>query len=611
MTFVKFIFTLLVATTFLNANEILLLHSYNKGLKWSDGISKGVEDVMLKHPDYELTTEYLDSKKIEFESFSEDILELYKKKFYHRKYKAVIVADNYAFEFVSKHHVELFANTPVVFCGIENFDPSSLSEELKPYVTGAVEYKNYVKNFELIEKLLPETKTVYIMSDNTYASTMVKDQIITESSHFKDRFNIIFDNQIDFKSIDEKIDALPEKSVILLTTFYRDMNEDYVPYYKLKAFFNRTNIPIFVATAFHVGEGVLGGYTLSGYDQGYEAATKAIELINEKDMPEVPITTTASRYKFDYNILEKYNIPHNILPPSSIIVNKPLSFFEKNRKFVENAFILLPLLLLLTIFLIVNILKQMALKKELLRQKRHEQFVIQRSKQSEVGEMLTSIAHQWKNPLVEISTIAQELTYKERKKVIDKNDIRQCVDDIMTQVQYMSKTIDDFREFIKPSTTQLIFDVKVAFGKLLNVVDHNLKHNYITISVTNKSKGKLLAFGYPNEFQQTILNIINNAKDSIIKARKEDPSRGFINVHMSNDDKYIYLEISDDGVGISGDQIEEIFEPFFSTKSGGDGFGLYMARLIIEDKMGGKIVAKSKDVGICLCITIKRINEDS
>jgi len=110
MNFLKYAIILSIFYTFLNANEILLLHSYNKGLKWTDGISEGVEEVLKKYPRYELTTEYMDSKKVESEHYEQELLVLYRKKFAHRTYKAVIAADNYAYEFTLKYHSELFTN---------------------------------------------------------------------------------------------------------------------------------------------------------------------------------------------------------------------------------------------------------------------------------------------------------------------------------------------------------------------------------------------------------------------------------------------------------------------------------------------------------------------
>ncbi len=719
----KILIILFFYSSFLYSDEILLIHSYNKGLKWSDGISRGIEDIMLKHPQYELTTEYMDSKKIESENYFGELLDLYKKKFGNRKYNAIIVADNYAYNFVLKYHRELFPNTPVVFCGVENFNPKELDSYLKQYVTGVIEYKDIRANLELIAQLFPATKMVYIISDDAYSSLAIKEQIIDESNNFQDKFRVVFDNQIDFNKIDEKIDKLPKHSVILFTSFYRDMYGVYIPYHRLRSFFQRSKFPIFALNHIHLGEGIIGGYMINPYDQGAMAAKKAFELINGKKIASVPIETPSSSYFFDNNILRKYGIPLSDAPSPAEVINGVESFYEKHRKFVENAFALMPLLLLLTTILVLNIIKRISLEKELLRQgkldyvllnniqsaifwkandgkilgcndllckiierdkidiigknvqeimpgfcdkiqevpldcptsaeivmkmpfkdkiifsvrrtyytdennqeagvvtiltdvtekrrieterKRHEQFVIQRSKQSEVGEMIASIAHQWKTPLVEISAIAQELIYKRRKKVLGEEDTQKVVDDIMTQVKYMSNTIDDFRQFIKPSSTQTAFDVREAIDTLLSVVNHNVKYNYITINIVQPSKEPLLAFGYPNEFKQCVLNIINNAKDSIVKKRESKNAEGMIDIELSSDDTHIYLSISDDGCGIEKSKLESIFDPFMSTKEEGDGFGLYMARLIIEDKMGGKIIAKQKENGAQICITIKK-----
>ncbi|ATB69750.1 sensor kinase of two-component regulatory system [Sulfurospirillum diekertiae] len=139
MKYLKIMIILFFYSSFLYSDEILLIHSYNKGLKWSDGISRGIEDIMLKHPQYELTTEYMDSKKIESENYFDELLDLYRKKFRNRQYNAIIVADNYAYDFVLKYHHELFPNTPVIFCGVENFNPKELDTYLKKYVTGVIE----------------------------------------------------------------------------------------------------------------------------------------------------------------------------------------------------------------------------------------------------------------------------------------------------------------------------------------------------------------------------------------------------------------------------------------------------------------------------------------
>ena len=301
----KNLIIIILFSSFLYSNEILLLHSYNKGLKWSDGISRGVEDVMQKHPQYELTTEYMDSKKIESEGYFEELLDLYRKKFKGRTYKAIIAADNYAYEFVLKYHHELFPNTPISFCGVENFNQEDITPEIKPFMTGVVEYKNIRKNLELIYQLFPAVKMVYIMSDDAYSSLVIKNQIIEESNYFQDKFRVVFDNQIDFDTIDEKIAKLPKHSVILFTSFYRDIKDEYIPYHRLQNLFQRSKYPIFAVNHIHLGEGVIGGYMINPYEQGSLATKKAFEIINGKKIETLPVEIPRGNYYFDNNILRK------------------------------------------------------------------------------------------------------------------------------------------------------------------------------------------------------------------------------------------------------------------------------------------------------------------
>jgi signal transduction histidine kinase/ABC-type uncharacterized transport system substrate-binding protein len=699
--------------------EILLLHSYNNGLKWSDNITKGVQDVLDKYPEYELTIESMDSKKIDTNEYFDNLLSLYKKKFSNRKYAVVITADNYAFEFALSHHEDVFNNSPIVFCGVENFNEKIIPTNLKKYVTGVVEYKEIEKNINLISKTIKNLNTLYIISDESFSSEAIKNQILEEVHRFENKFKIVFDNQIDIDTISEKINSLPANSAVLFTSLYRDKNNKYITYSQLRTLFKSSKYPVFATNKIHLNEGVIGGIVVDPFEQGFLAAQKTIEILHGKEPYLIPISKPVSKYYFDYNVLEKFNLNSSSIPLLATVLNKPKNFFEENREFIDSTFILIPLFILLIIGLIVNITKRIGLEIKLIEQnkldsvllnnikgavywksndnkilgcndslcrlldlskeniigydikkvipelfekvndenefveemetilnfkhrkvdalirrrkyfnknneeagvvtivsdltqlkklenqrKKNEQFIIQRSKLSEIGEMMTSIAHQWKAPLIEISTIAQELLYKKNKKEFTKEDTQEFVNEIMTQVQYMTKTIDDFRSFIKPSLIKSEFDVNSAMDELLRVVEHNIKYNYIKIEVSYEDNKRFNIYGYPNEFKQTILSIINNSRDSILKRRQTEEFEGLITIEISSQDNKTILSIKDNGIGIKEENLEKIFEPFFTSKKNGDGFGLYMVKLIIEDKMNGKIEAIKCHTGANILISL-------
>ena len=719
MKYIILLFLLISSTFANNSKEILLLHSYNSGLKWTDGITQGIKDIFEKYPQYELTIEYMDSKKIDSQEYFDTLFSLYEKKFINRKYEIIIAADNFAYEFVIKNHKELFNDSSIVFCGVENFDKSFIPKELENKVTGVVEYKEIKNNIELIRNTITDLDTLYIISDDSFSSLAIKEQIIKESQEFKKDINIIYDNQIDINNILEKVNSLPFNSAVLFTSLYKDKNQKYITSSKLREFFNSSKYPVFALNKIHLGEGVVGGIMVSAQEQGVLAAKKTIEILNGKKVNEISISIPTSKYYFDHKVLEKFHLDNSRVPILSTIVNKPISFFEENRKFVDSSFLLLPLLILLIIGLIVNITKRINLEIKLVEQskldnvllnniksvifwksnedillgcneslckllnkkkqkiigrrieeifpafcqeirktdgfinelettinldgksmdvlirrkkyfnkknqeagivtvindltdmkklqnqrKKDEQFIIQRSKLSEIGEIMTSIAHQWKTPLIEISTIAQELLYKRSKKELSKEDSKEFVDEIMTQVQYMTKTIDDFRTFIKPSMSKSVFDIKEAITELLKIIEHNIKYNYINVEVNFQENNKYEILGYPNEFKQAILSIINNSRDGILKKREEKYIEGKITIDTFYKDDLVYISIKDNGVGVPKENLGKIFEPFFTSKENGDGFGLYMVKLIIEDKMGGVIKAMEHENGAHILINI-------
>ena len=298
----------------------------------------------------------------------------------------------------------------------------------------------------------------------------------------------------------------------------------------------------------------------------------------------------------------------DVIPFANSFIAKNLDNFEKNRNisYVDTCGQLRHFIIRREKFErgIVTIMTDITDKKRREDEyKRHEQFVLQRSKQSEVGEILASIAHQWKTPLIEISAIAQSLTYAIKKNKLTQESAKSLSDDIMKQIEYMTQTIDDFRAFIKPSTEPIKFNIDIAIKQILHILDHTLKYNYIDVQITNQDPENINAYGYLNEFKQTLLNIINNAKDAILEHKGKNQ---FIKINVSEDEHSAIITIEDSGGGIDTKSLPHIFDPFYSTKSNGDGFGLYMAKLIIEDKMGGKISVENSPYGAKFTILLEK-----
>lgn len=262
-----------------------------------------------------------------------------------------------------------------------------------------------------------------------------------------------------------------------------------------------------------------------------------------------------------------------------------------------------------------------------------ERLLIQQTKLAAMGEMLGAIAHQWRQPLNALALLLQDMEDAYKYGEIDGNYLDKNVHKAMSQIQFLSKTIDDFRNFFRQDKEKSLFNVKEVIYELLNLISIQFKNYNIVVQVEfhmKKSGGMyygkrifdnvfetsdsldtdLIVEGYPNEFKQVILNIITNAKDAIIESQTQGAlgEKGKIRFKIYNDAKNIVIEISDNGKGIPDDIIDRIFEPYFTTKDEhlGTGIGLYMSKVIIENNMNGSLTASSDAEGAHFLIKLKK-----
>jgi len=235
-----------------------------------------------------------------------------------------------------------------------------------------------------------------------------------------------------------------------------------------------------------------------------------------------------------------------------------------------------------------DITERTLLKEEKIRK---DKILIQKSKMAAMGEMIGNIAHQWRQPLSQVSGLFFDIESAYDYKELDKKYLSNRVNEANDLIEYMSKTIDDFRNFFNPNSNKEEFLVIDAVNNALKIVDATLIFYKIDIKVSVDSEYKIN--GYKNEYAQAIVNIISNAKDILIDKRILNPN---IKIYL-DEGKDIELCIEDNAGGVDAEIISKIFDPYFTTKHDyGTGIGLYMTKLIIEEKMNGTIrVANSKD----------------
>ncbi len=249
--------------------------------------------------------------------------------------------------------------------------------------------------------------------------------------------------------------------------------------------------------------------------------------------------------------------------------------------------------------LIKDISERKKLKKEALQK---DSILIQQSKMASMGEMIGNIAHQWRQPLNALGLTIQKIKMYYEEDMLSQEELDKAVDKSKVLINKMSTTIDDFRNFFRIDKVKQKFNIKDAIHDTIDLVDASLKNNHISIDITQTDKD-IEFLGYKNELEQVFLNLINNAKDALVEQKIQDPK---IIMKSFLKDKYIVIEILDNAGGISNNIINNIFDPYFTTKEQGKGtgIGLYMSKMIIQNNMSGTIIAENKLDGACFTIKL-------
>ncbi|MEN8146150.1 MAG: HAMP domain-containing sensor histidine kinase [Campylobacterota bacterium] len=251
----------------------------------------------------------------------------------------------------------------------------------------------------------------------------------------------------------------------------------------------------------------------------------------------------------------------------------------------------------------MNATLQVRIDKAVIENQKHERMLIQQSKMAAMGEMIESIAHQWRQPLNVMSLSLTKLDMEHNLDILDDKSFDAQVTTMNRQVQYMSQTIDDFRSFyqkdkhaIDVSLQEMIDDIEALITPLLRSKSIDFK---------NETDQDIRITTYPNEFKQVLLNLVNNAKDALMSCESDIKE---IIIRADEEERTITIQVIDNAKGIDEKIIDRIFEPYFTTKfeAKGTGIGLYMSKIIIEDHMHGNISAENRENGAQFVIRLPK-----
>ncbi len=282
-------------------------------------------------------------------------------------------------------------------------------------------------------------------------------------------------------------------------------------------------------------------------------------------------------------------------------------YFTDTIKSGIDGYILKPMLLTQFLEVLSKIVQSVKLKKEneeykenlktqvaheISKREKSEMMLIQQSKMASMGEMIGNIAHQWRQPLNELSLLIQSFKTAYVRDMLSEEFIEKRVEKGLFLADKMSQTIEDFRNFYSPTKIKRDFCLIESINKSSSLFEGSFQSNGITFYLTADDQTQYQIYGHSDEFEQVFVNILSNAKDAIIKQNDEEK---IIFVELIKNENSISIKICDNGDGVSLAIIDKIFEPYFTTKGEGEGtgIGLYMSKEIITKYLNGSIVAQN------------------
>jgi len=243
-------------------------------------------------------------------------------------------------------------------------------------------------------------------------------------------------------------------------------------------------------------------------------------------------------------------------------------------------------------------------EEEIKNRQEKEKMLLQQSKLAAMGEMMDTVAHQWKQPINIINMQVDFLNYDFEDGLINQKYIDKFQDKVSSQVKHMTSTLEEFRSFFRPNKEVDEFDIKKMIDKVLLLVKDEFIKNQITIDINDEQNFSLI--GIENEFKHLILNIINNSKDAFNDNNTQDRK---IQINILSDDTTKKIEIIDNAGGIPSHVIDDIFKANVTTKEDGKGtgIGLYMSSQIAT-KHNGNLTVVNTDTGAKFIFEIQESN---
>ncbi|WP_462319904.1 ABC transporter substrate binding protein [Halochromatium sp.] len=336
-------------------HRILVLNSYNVGYSWTDNEIQAIQDFFAADPSVILQMEFMDTKLTNVPEHFANLRQLYAHKYRDAVFDVIIVTDDDALDFIRRFGDELFPGVPVVFAGINNFGSEQIAG--MHAVTGVNEQADFTANLELILRLQPDVKDIYVITDELTAGRMIRREFEAAAAEFEGRLRFHFLNDLRLGEVRSKVATLGPNDAVFYLSFFQDASgTSFTPWEVIPLISSSSTAPLYGQVDYMLGKGILGGKVKASYYQGRVAAELAARIVDGELAECIPIVLESPNiYMFDYQQMQRFGIPLRALPADSIIINEPETFFYRYKGLIAVVGLAFTVLLIFIFVLLFNI----------------------------------------------------------------------------------------------------------------------------------------------------------------------------------------------------------------------------------------------------------------
>jgi signal transduction histidine kinase len=592
--------------------RVLILYSLEKGNVGQERIDAQIHAIFRRNKTFNIKiyNEYLDVIRFPEATQISQLPEFLRRKYALEKPDVVITILSPALDFLELHRKELFQSIPVVAAFLPRERAESLARSaFRKRATSTLYADNAYEIAQSALMLIPGTKHIAFVAGTSPLDIGFKVSILKEIKRAAEGMELIDLSGLTIKETLSRVHNLPPDTVVFHISMFRDkQGVPFNPPDAHRMVSDASNAPVFGFVESHMGKGIVGG-RLALLEWHVEKIAELTLRILAGESPEaIPIAEEGGyRTLYDWRELKRWEIPESSLPKGSIIINKNLNAFDRYKRYIIAGVLFLILQTVLVVFLISMNRKQKKTSVQLRESEERYRELLRVDRSSRLGELTASLAHELNQPLAAILSNAQAALRFHASGKKDPELFREIFQNIVQDDKRAADVIRSLRSMVKRAEARKDpVNINDVLREVIAITQGELTtHNILIETLSDETLPSVIAD--KTQIQQVALNLIMNAVDAMAQS---PPDMRRIILQTEQYDGFVRVGVQDSGPGIPAEQVDSVFDPFYTTKSNGLGMGLAVCKSIITAH-GGRIWAENNpEGGATLSFALKVANHD-